>query len=90
MLQYFTKKQIKHTSCFILHTNILQNTPIFLGKSRPNSHFRNANPEKQLHVMEPIYSPRALNTGASIIIWNYEKVANFILQAHTGTGVNHS
>ena len=35
---------------------------------KSNPQFRNANPEKKLveHVLEPVYSPRAVNTGTCI------------------------
>ena len=59
--KHFTKKLIHHNT---LYTS--QNTPISLGKSKLYSQFRNANPDTQLHVFEPIYIPRALNTGSCI------------------------
>ena len=34
---------------------MLQNTPISLGKSKPYSKFRNANPEKQEHIFWSLF-----------------------------------
>ena len=41
--------------------------------------------KNKTHVLEPIHIPRALNTGTCIQQGNL-----FILQAYTGTSVNHT
>ena len=41
--------------------------------------------KKKKKKFQPIYIPRALNTGTCI-----SRVTYFILQAYTGTGVSHS
>ena len=42
LLEYFTKKPVKDYT-----PHILESTPVSLGKSKPNSQFKNANPETQ-------------------------------------------
>ena len=65
----------------VIHYTSHYTTSLFFPEPQPEFYpqFRNAKPEKQTHVLEPIYIPRALN-----------RVTCFILRACTGTGVSHS
>ena len=82
---------LKQTSVYlkVIHSTSHYTTSLFLSNHNSHSIHNSQINEKQkqtiTHVLEPIYTPRALNTEPP-----FSRVTYFILRVCTGTGVSHS